>query len=131
MDAFELGRTAITWSELPGDSVPVLKVRDGASGELAGDTPTPSPKLDESWFYEVTRIFHGPIAAKQLLLRLGFPSQRMPLFNAANASQFWNEIRDMLETGAVSGVEFDDLLAEAQRQYPGNKIFNQAVESRS
>ncbi len=108
--AQRIGRNAIQWADLPKHLTPVL------------DAPS------SIWLSEVSRLYHRPRAAEALLERIGFPRDRMPLFDVRNAAEFWDEVRALLVDGVVEGADLEALLQEARRAYPGNKVLKQSLE---
>lgn len=126
-NAYALGVNAIAWAKynVKGGQVPTLRVAARAASQ-----PEAAPLSKADWFDEVIRLFHSPQAAKALLSRLEFPPGRLPLFGAEDAFQFWFEVRKLIRDGVKRGLQLEDVLRVAHRQYPGNEVFIQALESK-
>ncbi len=77
---------------------------------------------------EVSRLYSRPRAAETFLSKIDFPRDRMPLFDARNAAEFWNEVRTLLADGVVEGVDLESLLLEARSDFPGNKVLKEFLE---
>ncbi|MEM7350909.1 MAG: effector-associated domain EAD1-containing protein [Acidobacteriota bacterium] len=121
--AHSLGCNAIQWSELPGHMIPVLHIADGVSAKVRGESTT----LANAWS-EVKRLYARPRAAELLLSRIGFPEDRMPLFNAVDAQQFWDEVWFLLARGVVDGAGPEQVVRTAWSDYRGNKVLKQFLE---
>lgn len=129
-EAHSLGRNAIRWPELPGHLVPVLYIAEDVTN---GSNKKPvielaSPYPERAVWAELSRLYAHPTAARALLSKVGFPRDRMPLFSAGNAAEFWAEVRDHLIDGAVEGVDLANLLEEAASDFPGNAALKRTLE---
>jgi hypothetical protein len=71
---------------------------------------------------EIARVAGDPVTAALLLAAIGFPNAVLPPFKAMpNSLAFWLVVFEQIENGRIQGG-FGDLVAQASRQFPGNKV---------